>query len=108
MIKHAPINVHSGNERKIMELAFGRKPLLPVQFKYKIGGKVRISKERGAFTKGYLPGFSHEVFTIRQCLARVPPAYQLTAADGEYISRLFYHQELSFVNDVQRRVGWKR
>ena len=31
---------------------------------FKVGDKVRISKQKGVFTKGYLPNWSTEIFTI--------------------------------------------
>ena len=97
--KHAPLAVHGGNERKVMEIAFKKRSIGSVKFKHKIGDKVRISIQKGAFTKGYLPGFSTEIFVIRERLSRRPPAYRVAALNGEYISGLFYHQELSAVGN---------
>ena len=93
--KHTPASINYGNAREIMEIAFKKTPIGAVKFKYKIGQTVRISIERGAFTKGYLPGFSNEVFVVRERLVRRPPAYRVAALNGEHILGLFYHQELS-------------
>jgi hypothetical protein len=45
-----------------------------VKFKLNVGDKVRISKVKGIFTKGYEPNWSEEVFTVaeqkKQCHKR--------------------------------------
>ena len=41
-----------------------------VRVKFKVGDKVRISKKKGTFEKGYLPNWTEEVFSIAQRLRR--------------------------------------
>ena len=41
------------------------------------GHKVRISKKKATFEKGYLPNWTEEVFSIAQRLRTIPPVYRL-------------------------------
>ena len=41
--------------------------------KLKIGDKVRISKNRRAFAKSYLPSWTEELFTVHQAYFDDPP-----------------------------------
>ena len=56
--------------------------------------KVRISKKKGTFGKGYLPNWTEEVFSIAQRLRRIPPVYRLKEYDGTMLEGAFYEREL--------------
>ena len=62
--------------------------------KYKIGDKVRISKIKQTFDKGYAANWSFEVFTISQVLDTIPITYKLVDYDNDPIDGSFYTQEL--------------
>jgi hypothetical protein len=70
--------------------------------KLKIGDKVRISKVKGKFEKGYEPNWSAEIFTITKIKPTDPTTYIITDHEGEEIKGSFYNQELlkSSVPDV--------
>ena len=55
-----------------------------------VGDKVRISKKKGTFEKGYLPNWTEEVFSIVQQLRRIPPVYRLREYDGTMLEGTFY------------------
>ncbi len=59
-----------------------------------LGDKVRISKTRRTFDKGYLPNWTDEVFTISRVLDKQPPVYNLSDLGGNAIKGMFYPQEL--------------
>ena len=65
-----------------------------VRFKFKVGDKVRISKKKGTFEKGYLPNWTEEVFSIAQRLRRISPVYRLREYDGTMLEGTFYEREL--------------
>ena len=65
--------------------------------KYKIGDKVRISKYKYIFTKGYEANFTKEIFIIEEIFFGDPTVYKLKDKDGEEILGKFYEQELSQV-----------
>jgi len=72
---------------------FGGKKNSP-KWKYVVGAKVRISKARMAFKKGYLPSWSDEIFTIVECIPTDPVTYELADFNGEKITGKFYEEEL--------------
>ncbi|KAL4111783.1 hypothetical protein QTP88_015670 [Uroleucon formosanum] len=48
-----------------------------VKIKFKVGDNVRISTQKGVFTKGYLPNWSTEIFEIIKINKTLPVTYQL-------------------------------
>ncbi len=65
-----------------------------VTAKFKIGDKVRISKKKRTFEKGYTPRWTEEVFTVSAIQYTDPITYKLTDLNGEEIQGTFYEQEL--------------
>ncbi|KAL3072352.1 hypothetical protein niasHT_036648 [Heterodera trifolii] len=62
--------------------------------KLQLGDIVRISKEKGDFSKGYFPNFTDELFRISKVNPTDPPSYRICDLDGEDIKGIFYEQEL--------------
>jgi hypothetical protein len=56
---------------------------MPIQYTFKIGDQIRISKMKQTFEKGYLPNFSKEIFTISKQVPRDPHVYNLKDLGGE-------------------------
>lgn len=65
------------------------------KIKFEIGNKVRISTQKGVFTKGYLPNWSTEIFTIVKINKTLPPTFQLQDYTGKPIAGCFYTEEIS-------------
>lgn len=65
--------------------------------KFKIGDKVRISREKNIFEKGYVGNFSEEIFTIHNILMRNPIVYTIKDYNSELITGTFYEDELQKV-----------
>ena len=63
--------------------------------KYKKGDKVRISKYKRHFEKGYTPNWTEESFTIDKINMTNPVTYQVRDLNNEKILGSFYTQELS-------------
>ncbi|KAJ8962878.1 hypothetical protein NQ318_001286 [Aromia moschata] len=59
---------------------------------------VRISKHREAFTKGYTPNWSNEIFRIRKVNYTYPTTYLLEDQTGQEIRGVFYNEELQKTN----------
>ena len=68
-----------------------------VRFKFNVGDQVRISKMKRTFEKGYLPGWTEEIFTISKRISRRPPVYQLKDYNDEELEGTFYESELQEV-----------
>ena len=62
--------------------------------KFKVGDRVRISKYKNIFAKGYAPNWSEEVFVIKKVKNNVPWTYVINDLNGEEIMGTFYEKEL--------------
>ena len=62
---------------------------------FKLGDKVRISKWKRVFQKGYLPNYTEELFEIVAIANGSPTTYTLRDLGGEVIQGQFYQHELS-------------
>ena len=72
----------------------GRAPKTPA---FAAGDFVRINKTRRLFKKGYLGGWSKEVFTVAAVRKTTPKTYELNDTAGESVKGAFYPQELQRV-----------
>ena len=62
--------------------------------KYAIGDKVRITKKKRHFEKGYTPNWTEEIFTISKIQYTNPITYKIIDFNDEEIEGTFYEQEL--------------
>ena len=62
--------------------------------KLKIGEKVRISKNRRAFAKSHLPGWTEELFIAHQTFSSDPLFYKIKDLNNEILDGTFYAEEL--------------
>jgi hypothetical protein len=70
--------------------------------KFKVGDKVRISKLKKTFEKGYKPNWTKEIFTISKILNTNPITYKIKDYEDNDIDGSFYEPELqkSQTNEV--------
>lgn len=94
-IGYKPKDVTKKNEKRILRKFIYRKIKMPAKFK--VGDKVRISKNREVFTKGYTPNWSNEIFSIKKVHYTNPTTYLLEDSHGEDIRGGFYTEELQKV-----------
>ena len=62
--------------------------------RFKVGDRVRISKFKNIFAKGYTPNWSKEIFIVNNINDTVPYTYNLKDLNGEEIIGSFYDREL--------------
>ena len=62
--------------------------------RFSIGDRVRISKFKNVFAKGYTPNWSKEIFVVSSLKNTVPWTYELKDLNGEEIIGSFYDREL--------------
>lgn len=97
----SPETVNASNEGKVWERLYAkrlssgkreRKPPL------KVGERVRLNKKFRTFEKGYLPGWTEEVFVIRE-VRRGPPVttYKIQELDDTPLRGTFYKEDLQKV-----------
>ena len=71
---------------------------------FKVGDRVRISKYRKIFAKGYTPNWSEEVFVIKKVKNTVPWTYVINDLNDEEITGTFYEKELQKTNKKEFRI----
>ena len=62
--------------------------------KFSVGDKVRITKKKKVFEKGYTTRWTEEIFTIKEIQETNPITYILEDLQGEEIKGTFYEPEL--------------
>ena len=96
-IKRAPFQVNFQNQEEVWQTLY-HSPVQEKEVDLKEGDRVRISKTKGVFEKGYLPNWTMELFTISQVLYRTQPrTYKLKDDNGDELEGTFYPQELQRV-----------
>jgi len=66
--------------------------------KFKVNDKVRISKYKHIFSKGYTPNWTTEIFTVSKVLQTNPVTYQLMDESNNKILGGFYEQEIKLTD----------
>ena len=72
--------------------------------KFKNGDRVRISKCKTIFTKGYMSNWSEEAFVIKKVKNTVPCTYVTNDLNREEIMGAFYEKELQKTNQEEFRI----
>ena len=62
--------------------------------RFNVNDRVRISKFKYIFAKGYTPNWSREIFIVDKINDTVPYTYNLKYLNGEKIIGSFYDREL--------------
>ena len=66
----------------------------PKALKFKVNGRVRITKYKNVFSKGCTESWSREIFIIDSVLKANPWTYKTKDINGEKIIGSFYEKEL--------------
>ena len=91
----APSQVTDDKTQEIVDKLYPPK-LKPV-YTFEIGDKVRMSKGKHVFRKGYVQGWTDEIFTITARHPTDPATFGVQDYGGEDIKGKFYAQELQKV-----------
>ena len=98
-IKMAPVNVTVSNEEQVWKNLYAKrlstKCTLP---KLKVGDQVRLNKKFRQFKKGYLLGWTEEVFVVARVRSGVVPTYKINEWDGTPVEGTFYAKDVQKVN----------
>lgn len=93
------------NEIKILENVINRRKVTSkTKPKFKVGDKVRMSRTKALFEKGYLPNWSEEVYTVERVQKTNPVTYKIKDSLGEVIEGSFYNEELQKTNQEIYRI----
>ena len=91
----APSQVTARNQEKVWQRLYGHDGKgVP---KLNVSDRVRISKYKGTFDKGYETNWSEEVFTVHEVHPSEPPVYCLRDDLGDVLEGTFYELELQKV-----------
>lgn len=91
-----PSEVTWSNQTTVSKRLYGR--LGPTKkCRFKPGDRVRLSKAKRTFKKGYLPNWTEELFTVVRCIETRPPVYVVKDDHGEELEGTFYSEELQKV-----------
>ena len=71
--------------------------------RFKVGDRVRISKCKNIFAKGYTPNWSEEAFVIKKVKNTLPWTYVINDLNGEEIIGTFYEKELQKTSQEEFR-----
>lgn len=94
-----PVEVTQDMEPILLSTVYSNlKTVDPRKNKLKKGDNVRISKYREAFSKGYTPNWSNEIFKIRKVNLTNPVTYLLEDQNKQEIQGSFYSEELQKTN----------
>jgi len=100
-INMAPDDVNNDNQLQVYDYLYsgrGRyRKIINSNTKFRIGDKVRISREKYTFEKGYESNWSTEIFVLSKILKRSPARYEIKDLNGETIEGSFYAEELQRV-----------
>ena len=72
--------------------------------KFKVGDRVRISKYKNIFAKGYTQNWSEELLVVSKIKNTVPWTYVISDFDGEPITGSFYEKELQKTTQEKFRI----
>ena len=98
-IKMRPIDVDSDQVQEIYERVFTNTSTIVKKFSLKIDDKVRISKYKTVFSKGYTPNWSEEIFKVSEQVAREPNVYKISDLAVDRVEGIFYELELQKVSN---------
>ena len=87
-IKMKPIDVGDNNQRVYIDEHNEK------DSRFKVGDRVRISKFKNIFAKGYTPNWSSEIFIVDKINDTVPYTYNVKDLNDEEIIGSFYDKEL--------------
>ena len=88
-IKMKPIDVGDNNDKRVYIDEHNKKST-----RFNVGDRVRISKFKNIFAKGYTPNWSSEIFIVDKTNDTVPYTYNLKDLNDEKILGSFYDREL--------------
>ena len=91
-----PAEVTWANQTTVSKRLYGRKGPKK-SCKFSPGDRVRLSKAKRMFKKGYLPNWTEELFTIVRCIETKPPVCLVKDDHGEILEGTFYAEELQKV-----------
>ena len=105
-IKMIPVASNEKNKNIVWLNLNGKARTNPVKLKFSVGDKVRITKKKTVFEKGYTTRWTEEVFNLSQIHFKDPPTYKITDNNGEEIQGTFMNRK--FKKPIKKYIGLKK
>ena len=94
-INRTPISVTSENSSDVWQHLYSNLKSGSVSKDIKVGDRVKISKVKSTFEKGYLPNWTEEEFFVDSINTKYKPtSFKLKDYDGDIIEGSFYRYEI--------------
>ena len=94
-----PASVTIENQMEVKKRLYGEDiSTTRTKYKFKVDDRVRISKVKMMFEKGYKANWTEEIFVVTKCISRKPPVYRIKDLAGEELDGTFYEKELQKVS----------
>ena len=105
-IKMTPVNASKKeNELRVWRNLYpDHLEIKDIKPEFSVRDKVRISKEKKTFEKGYTTRWTEEIFTIVEVKRTSPVTYRIANLNGEEITGTFYEPELQKTSQELFRV----
>ena len=100
----APQDVTWDNEEAVWKRLYSKRLKGQKKPQFKVGDRVRLNKIHRTFEKGYLPGWTEEVFVVHRVIPGPVPTYKIQEWDETPVQGTFYEEDLQkvHVSDVFR------
>ena len=93
------------NEMNVLQNILHKTRQIPIRkARLKNGDRVRISRWKAVFEKGYLPNWSEQLYIVDKVQKTIPVTYKLKDLLGEEIEGSFYEEELQKSHQEDFRV----
>ena len=100
-IKRRPIDVVLSNQEDVWQTLYAPTVTPKTKVELPPGSRVRLIKSRTPFTKGYLPSWTEELFSVEQTLKTTPVTYTLRDDHNEVLKGTFYPHEIQRVGEKE-------
>ena len=97
-IKMKPACVNKNNEKQVWNYQY-KDYLKKVDNRegFRAGDKVRLTKLKKSFRKGYMPKYTKEIFTVVDRTNTYPPVWRVMDQDANILKGVFYKEEMQLV-----------
>ena len=99
-----PSQVKEKDKNRIWVRLYGDGSQLVPKIKMTPGQKVRVSRVKGIFDKGYLPNWTEQHYRLEGTSARDRRTYKLQNIRGEPIDGSYYEEELQPIRDNEHKI----
>ena len=89
----APQDVTWDNEEAVWKRLYGPRGKSQKKPQFKVGDRVRLNKIHRTFEKGYLPGWTEEVFVVHRVIPGPVPTYKIREWDDTPVQGTFYEED---------------